>query len=206
VRLGALFGAAGLVALVTYVPAGPHVFDQVHQASEMVSLAGPWHLFRGVGGGLLVTLPHPAVQTGALVLFLLLAVLLARGLPAADRTFRVAAVLVLAWLFSAPYVLPWYDGLAWAVLALPAVAVVEWSRFHWVLLAHTTALSLAYLPARAANIIGLPGNLLWLQDTLRAKIMPWVLLAVLGTLVLAALPRRAPVAAARRPAAAEPRP
>jgi len=62
----------------------------------------------------------------------------------------IALALVLAWLFAAPYVLPWYDGLGWAVLAMSALRA--WSRFEWMVLAHTTALSLAYLPARGPEV------------------------------------------------------
>ena len=55
---------------------------------------------------------------------------------------RVVAV-TLAWLFAWPYVLPWYDGLGWAALAL-----LPWSRLDGLLLARTAALALGYLPGR----------------------------------------------------------
>lgn len=195
VRLAALFGGAGIVTLVAYALAGSHAFDQVRNASKSVSLASVWHLFAGFGGGLLFTVSRSTVQFAALVLLAVLVWLLIRALPydpysskEISDSRRIAAALVLAWLFSALYILPWYDGLGWAVLALLA-----WSRFDWVLLAHTTALSLAYLPARRADVIGLPGNLRWLERTMRPEIMPWVLTGVLLALVWLCLTDRRPV-------------
>ena len=51
-----------------------------------------------------------------------------------------------AWLAAWPG-LPWYDALAWALLALPPA-----SWFHWLLLARTTVLAFGYLPARATGV------------------------------------------------------
>jgi hypothetical protein len=203
--LTALFGAAGLVVLAAYSWVGTDAVGPVRDAAKMISLASPWHLLHGP----LLVLPRPVLQAGALLLMIALIGLLARSLPAtADQSARTAGILVLAWLFSTLYILPWYDGLGWAVLALPALA--GWTRVQWVLLAHTLALTLAYLPARAAEVIGLPPGLRWLQGTLRTQIMPWVLLAVLAALVLPCLrrrpPRPAPAHGATPPAAAAPRP
>ena len=50
-----------------------------------------------------------------------------------------------AYVLAAPYALPWYDALPWALLPLVATS---WRS--WLLLAHTTVLSLAYLPGRDA--------------------------------------------------------
>ena len=67
-----------------------------------------------------------------------------------------AFAFVLAGLLAWPYVLPWYDALAWAVLPLlPA------SGLDWLLLARTAALGLGYLPARSAGIT-IPGGLRWM--------------------------------------------
>jgi hypothetical protein len=194
-RIAALGGAAGATTGLAYLMAGPHAFDQLNRASKSVSLATPWHLVAGSGGGLLVTVPRSAVQAGAVALTVVLAVLLLRALPTppvraladpvGDETFRFAAALALAWLFAAPYALPWYDGLGWAVIAL-----VTWSGFDWLLLARTSALALAYLPARDPRLAGLPHGLDWLVTVVRAKVTPGVL-----TLTLIALA----VTAARRP-------
>ncbi|MCD0452514.1 hypothetical protein LO762_25495 [Actinocorallia sp. API 0066] len=201
-ELAALIAGALLVAGGAYAAVGPRALDQVREASQFVSLATPWHLVAGRGGGVLnVGLSSDFVPVLSLALACLLAWLLLRALPPGDEAVRIAAALVLAWLFAAPYALPWYDGLAWAVLALlPA------SRFDGVLLARTVALSLAYLPARDPRLAGLPEGLHWLVTGLRATVMPFVLAGVLAALVWACLARRpAPAPAPTPPAPAVPR-
>jgi hypothetical protein len=85
---------------------------------------------------------------------------------------RAAFALVLAWLVAWPYVLPWYDALAWALLPLlPA------SGLDWVLLARTAALGFGYLPARSAGIT-IPAGLRWMEPVLRSAVTPAVLAAV----------------------------
>ncbi|NUW44365.1 polyprenol phosphomannose-dependent alpha 1,6 mannosyltransferase MptB [Nonomuraea rhodomycinica] len=115
----------------------------------------------------------------------------AAGLPAEV----VAAVLVSAYVFATPYILPWYDGMAFALLALVAA-----TAFDGFLVAHLLALSLAYLPAR---VIVLPDDLGWLRDVVRPQIVPWVLLALTAALVWwawrAARPVRTRPAPAGRP-------
>lgn len=185
--LGALFGGAALVAFVAFGTAGGHAFDQVRKAADRVSLATPWHLIAGPGGGVFgLGAPRIIVSLGSLALLGWLVWLLARALPG-EQTVRISAALVLAWLFSAGYALPWYDGLAWALLAF-----LPWSRFDWLLLVRTAALSLAYLPARRSDVIGLPTDLLWLEQDLRSDVMPFALTALLGVLVWTCLRRPAP--------------
>ena len=99
-----------------------------------------------------------------------------------------------AWLLAWPYVLPWYDGLGWALLAL-----LPWSRLDWLLLARTTALAFGYLPARG---IALPAGLGWLRPVARNGITPVVLLAVIVALVVMLWPWRQAVL--RRPAEGDP--
>jgi hypothetical protein len=100
------------------------------------------------------------------------------GLPAV-AVFAVA----FAWLLAWPYVLPWYDGLGWALLAL-----LPWSRLDWLLLARTTALAFGYLPARGGIVM--PGGLGWLRPVIRNGITPVVLLAVIVALVMMLWPSR----------------
>ncbi|MGK5554609.1 polyprenol phosphomannose-dependent alpha 1,6 mannosyltransferase MptB [Actinomadura kijaniata] len=200
--LAALFAAAGAVAAAAFPPAGPHVFDQLRAASNMVSLATPWHL--------LDSLIHnrAVIKVGWVALMLALAWLLYHALPrdplgdAAGRERRegrrVAAALVLAWLFAAPYELPWYDGFGWAVLALlPA------SRMDQIMLVRTAVFSLAYLPARDPELVGLPEALRWfLPSVVRSVIVPVLLTGVLVYLVrwcLAERRRAAPPASAAAP-------
>jgi hypothetical protein len=87
-----------------------------------------------------------------------------------------------AWLLAWPYVLPWYDGLGWALIAL-----LPWSRLDWLLLARTSALAFGYLPART---IIMPAGLGWLRTVIRMGITPVALLAVIVALVVLLWPSR----------------
>jgi hypothetical protein len=111
-----------------------------------------------------------------------------------------AFALVLAWLMAWPYVLPWYDSLAWALLPLlPA------SGFDWLLLARTATLSFGYLPARSAGIT-IPGGLRWMESVLRSAVVP-AMLAVLLVIVVqwtARFARRADFADSRDGGGTEP--
>jgi hypothetical protein len=90
---------------------------------------------------------------------------------------------VLAWLFAWPYVLPWYDALAWALLPLAARDTIAWEKVGWLLLARTTALGFGYLPARQTDAT-LPGGLAWLQPVIRHGVTPAVLAAATVWLVV----------------------
>ena len=102
----------------------------------------------------------------------------------AERGAAVAFAVVLAWLFAWPYVLPWYDALAWALLPLVAWGTTAAEGAGWLLLARTTALGLGYLPARQADAT-LPRGLSWLQPVVRHGVTPAVLAA--ATVLLAVL-------------------
>ncbi len=91
---------------------------------------------------------------------------------------RGALALSLAWLLAWPYVLPWYDGLAWALLPLIAA-----SSLDWLLLARTAALGLGYLPARAAGVV-IPPGLGWLQSVVRTGVTPVILALVIVWLIV----------------------
>jgi hypothetical protein len=211
-RAAVLFAAAAVVAGLAYLMAGPHSFDQLSRASKAVSLATPWHLVAGAGGGLLATVPRSWVQLGSALLAVVLAAVLLRALPrttvrgavpdpGADDAVRVAAALALAWLFAAPYALPWYDGLGWAALAL-----VPASGMDWLLLARTVVLSLAYLPARDPRHAGLPADLGWLVTGVRATVTPWMLaFLVAAVLAWGVHSRRVPAPVRSPRAPAEPR-
>jgi len=98
-------------------------------------------------------------------------------------------VLGFAWLVAWPYVLPWYDGLAWALLALLPWAPLPWAALDWLVLARTAALAFGYLPARG---IALPADLGWLQSVVRTVLTPLALLALTAILVLLLWPHRPP--------------
>ncbi|NKZ04942.1 DUF2029 domain-containing protein [Actinomadura latina] len=197
-RLAALAAGGAAVTVISYVLAGPHALDQVREASNMVSFATPWHLLdESLGRGS----QRDIIKMGAMLLGLALFLLLVRALPRVDAEEhqRFAVAFVLAWLLVAPYALPWYDGFGWALLAL-----LPWTRIDWILLAHTAALSLAYLPARAPARIRLPDDLEWLFTVVRPTVIPWTLLAILTALVAACLRSsgRSPATGARPRASA----
>jgi hypothetical protein len=83
---------------------------------------------------------------------------------------------VLAGLFAWPYVLPWYDALAWALLPLVPWGAAAADGICWLLLARTTALAFGYLPARQADATLLSG-LSWLQPVIRHGVTPAIVTA-----------------------------
>ena len=154
---------------------GPAMLGQLSRESNLVSIASPWRVLRAlvqlaVGG----TAATDTVKAGAIALAVLLAVLLVRGLPGPGET--VVFAVVLAWLFAWPYVLPWYDALAWALLPLVPWGAAAADGICWLLLARTTALAFGYLPARQADA-ALPSGLSWLQPVIRHGVTPAILTA-----------------------------
>jgi len=135
------------------------------------------------------------------------------GYPAAGA--GVVFALVLAWLFAWPYVLPWYDALAWALLPLvplvPAAGAGAVDGICWLLLARTAALGFGYLPARQTDAT-LPSGLSWLQPVLRHGVTPVILAGttvLLVVLMVRSRPRTGPSGpngtADRRPTATKAR-
>jgi hypothetical protein len=173
--LAAGFAATAGAALAI---GGPAMWHQLSRESDLVSIGSPWRVIRS--GAHLVVAGTPAtdiIKAGAVALAVLLAILLVRGLPgAADPGAGVAFAVVLAWLFAWPYVLPWYDALAWALLPLLAAGTTAANGAGWLLLARTTALGFGYLPARQADAV-LPRGLSWLQPVVRHGVTPAVLAA-----------------------------
>jgi hypothetical protein len=95
----------------------------------------------------------------------------------------VAFALALAWLFAWPYVLPWYDALAWALLPLVLAGPALAGQLSFLLLARTAALGFGYLPARTADVT-MPPGLTWLQPVIRHGVTPVVLGATTVWLVV----------------------
>ena len=188
-RVAALLGALGagfaVVAGASVAIGGSAMLTVTSRASDMVSIGSPWRTvrtaFQHIAGH---ASAGDIVKYGAILLAVLLAVLLLRGLPrmlARDQVSTAALAplaLVLGWLFAWPYVLPWYDALGWAFLAL-----VPASGLDWPMLARTTALGLAYLPARTADVT-LPHGLHWVQPVFRNGVAPVVLLCATVWLVV----------------------
>ena len=110
--------------------------------------------------------------------------------PGTDEvTLAAAAVfaVVLAWLTAWTYVLPWYDSLLWALLAVLPWLPRPWAMLDWLVLARTAVLAFAYLPARG---IALPPGLGWTRTVVRSGVTPVLLLALTVLLVVALRPRR----------------
>ena len=172
-----LYGAVG----------GGTALAPVLQARSRVSAGTPW---RWVASALERVLPEDLARTlvgvGVGVLLLLLARVLHRDLPAAEPFLRASAVLWLAYLFAAGYQLAWYDAVGFLLLALLAA-----SRWDGLLVAHTTVLTVAYLPGR---LVPLPDALDTTLVVARSVLCP---LVIGGLWLLAA--RRARVRAARGP-------
>ena len=205
VGLGVL--GAFLVLVPAHLWSGPHTYDQLHQASRMVSLATPWRplvdQLDPVFGGVVRTVVGPS----ALLLGLGLAALLARrlrttavgvgpdpdgGAVTADAA-RAAVLVSLAWLLTTPYALPWYDAMAWGPLALLAGT----GTLDLVLLARLAVLTLAYVPGR---VIGMSADVERLTLDFRREVAPWLILAGSAAVLRWAWGRRTPtVAAVPRP-------
>ncbi|MFC4011626.1 glycosyltransferase 87 family protein [Nonomuraea purpurea] len=179
--LAIVTACAVAVAGIAYAVAGPQVLNQVGAAGRRVSLAVPWSLMkRGLQHAFGPGAYTVWIQVGSLLLMAVLVVLLLRAFSRAQhrapQAAEVAVAVVVAWLFSSAYALPWYDGLAFALLALafqPGLAAFMTAR--------VSVLSLAYLPARQAGQP--PGAREWLVDGVRANIVPWLLLALTGALM-----------------------
>jgi hypothetical protein len=148
------------------------------------------------------------VRAGAVILALALLALFARPLtalarncqrslalglyrtsdPRADALTPVVAsvfAVVFAWLVAWTYVLPWYDGLAWALLAVLPWLPSPWAALDWLVLARTTVLAFGYLPARG---ISLPFGLTWTRTVIRSGVTPVLLLATAVLLVVVLRP------------------
>jgi hypothetical protein len=108
--------------------------------------------------------------------------------PRADGVTLAAAsvfAVVFAWLVAWTYVLPWYDSLAWAPLAVLPWLPSPWAALDWLVLARTTVLALGYLPARG---IALPAGLTWTRTVVRSGVTPVLLLATAVLLVMVLRP------------------
>ena len=232
--LAALAAGFAVTAGAALAIGGPAMLRQLSRESDMVSIGSPWRVIRTVIHPVVAgTAATDIVKLGATALAVLLAVLLIRGLPGVlpgrdrdpgegtnpDRPeigypaagASVVFALVLAWLFAWPYVLPWYDAMAWALLPLvalaPAAGAGSLEGICWLLLARTAALGFGYLPARQTDA-SLPRGLSWLQPVLRHGVTPVVLAGttvLLVILLVRARPRRQQASpggtAGRRPAA-----
>jgi len=179
-----------VTAAASLIPWGFGVLGPALRAGSYVSIGSPW---RPVRSALRLAMAEDTandlVRAGAVILAAAVLALFARPLTALarrhqDRTEALTLVaasvfaVVFAWLVAWTYVLPWYDGLAWALLALLPWLPAPWAALDWLVLARTTVLALGYLPARG---IALPPGLDWTRTVVRSGVTPMLLL---GTAVL----------------------
>jgi alpha-1,6-mannosyltransferase len=171
--LGGLAAGFAAVVALALTPWGTAMFGPALRAGSYTSVGSPW---RAVRSGLRLLIGESAaedlVKVASVLLAVALLILLLRYLrdTAVQLLVAGAFAVVFSWLLAWPYVLPWYDGLGWAMLVLlPA------SRFDWLMLARTAALAIGYLPARG---VPLPAGLGWLETVVRTAITPVALAAI----------------------------
>jgi hypothetical protein len=201
VTTGLLTGFA-VIAAASFIPWGFGMLGPALRAGSYVSIGSPWRPVRSALRLAVGEAPaNDLVRVGAVILALATLALFARPLTALARSYRrdpapglhrndpdaltltVAAVLavVLAWLVAWTYVLPWYDSLAWALLAMLPWLPMPWAALDWLVLARTTVLAFGYLPARGIAL--LPG-LDWTRTVIRTGVTPVFLLSTAVLLVL----------------------
>jgi hypothetical protein len=196
--VGGVMAGFMVTAAAALLPWGPQSAGPALRAGSYVSIGSPWRVVRS-GLRLLVGEGHAdsLVRAGAIVLAAALLALFARPLRRLAGAVTAARLTVLAgascfvlgftWLVAWPYVLPWYDGLGWALLALLPWTPLPWAALDWLVLARTAALAFGYLPARG---ITPPPDLGWLRSVVRTGVTPAALLVVAVTLVLLLWPYR----------------
>ena len=214
-RLGGLGLGAAAVVVPLQLWAGPHAYDQLGRARRSISLATPWRKVYEWGGGHLADVTWRSVVFAvAGVVCVVLAGLcwqvLDRARPdtagapgagpvgtganastravGAGSAVSIALALSLAYAVGAPYVLPWYDQLVWALLpgflvgtaahgskgaAGGAAALTR----AWI--ARGVVVALAYVPGR---VVGMSARveeltLMWRRDAAPlAALAVWVVL------------------------------
>ena len=184
-----LLGAGGFV--LAWYAASHHALTQVRRVGQYTTPAAPWRVVRSALEPLVGVATARAVTpllAGAVGLALI-ALLLRRGLPPAagalprHRAAAVTAAFSVGWLLTAPYVLPWYDAVGWAALALVGASLLD-----RVMVVHTAALTYALLPGRQ---VPLPTAVEVPASILHSIVSPVVLLVLLVLVVSAALRRPA---------------
>src|SRR5262249_59536634 len=159
--LAAAMAGAALVLVPGYLIAGrPALSDLLWRSGNLVTFDSFWRLFYAPFG----YASEPAgLQQIAVVACLAMAALLAWRLPPGPRglpAIRPALALMLAWLLVWPLQRPWYDAIAFCLLAVfPA------SRLDWLALIRAAPAAMALATGAAARhphdltrVIGFVGN------------------------------------------------
>ncbi|MFE9424089.1 hypothetical protein ACFYNO_14115 [Kitasatospora sp. NPDC006697] len=193
--------AAGAVALAIGYGLTPQAIGNARGVSSGAAADGTaWQLLDRI---LVVPLLGAAGAQSAmtvlqLVAVALLAVLLLGAIPApapgerdlVQLTARPALAVVLAYLLGTAYVRPWYDAIAWLLVALLAHSWLD-----TVLLAHTALLTMVYDPGLAHLLH--PAWLYSLVLQIAYRLVPWGQVLLLAYVVLMSAWR---IRAARRAA------
>jgi hypothetical protein len=185
-RVAAFGAGAAATAVPLHVWAGPYVFDQIARSRRSVSLATPWRpLLEWLAASPLpATQARAAVSVLAAVVFVLFAAALWRLTAgrapqgAVGQAVRCTFVLTTAYALAAPYSLPWYDQLSWAVLPLLAAGPVE-----AIVLARLAVMALAYVPGR---VVALTPEVEEVTLGFRTQVAPYAVLLVWSAVALAA--------------------
>ncbi|GAB3586916.1 glycosyltransferase 87 family protein [Calidifontibacter terrae] len=188
-RLRALAIGFALLVIPAYALAGPNVFHQLGAAGGSFSYASPWS---PVIRGLRHLVQEWTVTTIVFALAALLMLLFAWGAhrligrldlaqtvadPAQREAIVLTGVLMTVYALLAPYSLPWYDAVTWALL--PLLVGFVWDE---ILVGRMLFMTLAYAPGRAFGIN--PGVEDWTLG-FRSNVTPYVNWAALLAMLLA---------------------
>jgi hypothetical protein len=185
IKAAAAAAAGGVVALVPgYLIAGPAAIKDLQRTgSQLVTFDSFWRLFYPPFG--YNSMPH-GLEVFAALGCVAVAAVLAWRLPAGPAhlpAIRPAVVFMLAWLLVWPLQRPWYDAIAFCLLAVfPA------SRLDWLMLARA-------VPAAMAVATGAGGHEHRPQEALLRQVIafvgndlsPWVRLATVVAAVILCL-------------------
>lgn len=136
-----LAAAGGLTLLVVYSWYGPHALSPLAAASHMVSAPSVWAVLQPAGDAVLghrqaaavTAVMWPAMMLG-------LAWWLHRRLPAhTPSSYTTPFALTFAWLLVAPWSMPWYSAVVWAM----AAQFLRGPLLRWLVLT-TTALAMSH--------------------------------------------------------------
>jgi hypothetical protein len=183
IKATAAAGVGGVVAVVPgYLIAGPAALkDLLVRSSNLVTFDSFWRLFYSPFG--YDSMPR-GLELFAAAGCVVVAALLARRLPAGPPhlpAIRPAIALMLAWLLVWPLQRPWYDAIAFCLLA-----VVPASRLDWLMLIRA-------VPAAMAMATGYVGRspATWLTHVIGfvgSDLSPWIRLgAALAAVILCVL-------------------
>jgi hypothetical protein len=182
IKAAAAAGAGGAMALVPgYLIAGPAALeDLLHTGSDLVTFDSFWRLFYPPFG--YSRMPR-GLEVFAGLGCVAVAALLAWRLPAGPPhlpVIRPAVVFMLAWLLVWPLQRPWYDAIAFCLLAVfPA------SRLDWLLLARAVPAALAVATGAKGQAHQAPP--MWLRDVIGFvgnDLSPWVRLGTVAVAVI----------------------